>query len=193
MRKIAPTPVSCTVCPNLCFILSHTPQFEGKRNRYQMWQVYVFFPWYLTVHFALEGLEHLSKVLALCFWGTYPCGMSVSFHSAQASLCNFHIMAVVDRLLGLTVNMFEKLSSWWKKIRGREREPPYICNSMLNCKCILKMHRPTSSHVTCSTVTAYVNIWSSKINVKLSLYRSWSHYYQSLFTFIELIFTFNAQ
>lgn len=74
-----------------------------------------FSPWYLTVHFALEGLEHLSKVLALSFWGTYPCGMSVSFHSAQASLCNFHIMAVVDRLLGLTVNMFEKLSSWWKK------------------------------------------------------------------------------
>lgn len=121
VRKIAPTLVSCTVCPNLCFIPSHTPQFERKRNRYQMWQVYVFFPWYLTVHFALEGLEHLSKVLALCFWGTYPCGMSVSFHSAQASLCNFHIMAVVDRLLGLTVNMFEKLSSWWKKIRGERR------------------------------------------------------------------------
>lgn len=118
VRKIVPTPVSCTVCPNLCFILSHTPQFEGKRNRYQMWQVYVSFPWYLTVHFALEGLEHLSKVSGLCSWGTYPCGMSVSSHSAQAGPRDLHITAVVDRLLGLTVNMFEKLSSWAKKLEG---------------------------------------------------------------------------
>ena len=36
----------------------------------------------------------------------------LSLFSLQVSLGNFHIMAFVDRLLGLTVNMFEKLSSW---------------------------------------------------------------------------------
>lgn len=102
---------------SVCFILSHTPSFASERNRYLIWQVYgFFFPGDLTVHFfSLEGPQCLSKVSALGFWETYPCGMSVTFHSPQASLGNFHIMAFVDRLLGLTVIMFEKLSSWWKK------------------------------------------------------------------------------
>lgn len=74
-----------------------------------------------------------------------------------------------------------------KKLGGEEREPPYICNSMLNCKCILKMHRPPSNQVICPTMTAYVNIWSLKINVRLSLERSQPHYHAALFICIEMI------
>lgn len=50
--------------------------------------------------------------------------MSVTFQSPQMSLGNFHIMAFVDRLLGLTVNMFETLSGWWRK-NQRENLLPF--------------------------------------------------------------------
>lgn len=83
----------------------------------EIWLFFFFFP-------PLEGPECLSKVSTLAFWETYPCGMSVTFQSPQMSLGNFHIMAFVDRLLGLTVNMFETLSGWWKK-NQRENLLPF--------------------------------------------------------------------
>lgn len=67
VRKIAPTLVSCTVCPNLCFIPSHTPQFEGKRNRYQMWQVYGFFPLISDCSFCLGRAEAPFKSFSPLF------------------------------------------------------------------------------------------------------------------------------
>lgn len=106
----------------LCMLYSstYTSICPRKKRISDMTSVWVFF--FLEIWlfiFSLEGPECLSKVSALGFWETYPCGMSVTFHSPQVNLGNFHIMAFVDRLLGLTVNMFEKLSSWWKKIKER--------------------------------------------------------------------------
>lgn len=107
----------------LCMFYSFTYTLIclGKKQISDMTSVWFFF-FFLEIWlfiFSLEGPECLSKVSALGFWETYPCGMSVTIHSLQVSLGNFHIMAFVDRLLGLTVNMFEKLSSWWKKIKER--------------------------------------------------------------------------
>lgn len=116
----------------VCFILSIHLNFPWKETDmwYDRWVVefcFVFLEIWLFIFFPLEGPECLSKVSTLAFWESYPCGMSVTFHSPQMSLGNFHIMAFVDRLLGLTVNMFEKLSGWWKK--ESKRKPPSIWTS----------------------------------------------------------------
>lgn len=141
----------------LCMFYSFTYTLicPGKKQISDMTSVWCFF-FFLEIWlfiFSLERIECLSKVSALGFWETYPGGMSVTLHSPQVSLGNVHIMAFVDRLLGLTVNMFEKLSSWWKK--NVKREPPYIWNSMLNCKYILKMQKPPFSSSYMLTMTAW--------------------------------------
>lgn len=117
--------------------------------------------------------------------------MSVTFHSPQASLGNFHVMAFVDRLLGLTVNMFEKLSSWWKK--KLKREPPYIWNSMLNCKYVLRMQRPPLLIELHAQQWQPEKVESLKINVILSLQRSYSTLPLNSIYLHKIEFAFNAQ
>lgn len=174
------------------YSLTYTLVCLGHKQIYDMTRyVVVVFPEIWLFIFSLEGPECLSKVSVLGFWETYPCGMSVTFHSPQASLGNFHIMAFVDRLLGLTVNMFEKLSSWWKK--KLKREPPYIWNSMLNCKYILRMQRPSLLIKLHALWWQPEKVESLKINVILSLQRSYGTLPLNPIYLLKIEFVFNAQ
>lgn len=157
-----------------------------------MWQVYGFFSLISDCSFCLGRAGAPFKSFSPLFLRNLSLWHVCQFSQCSSKSLQFSHNGSCWQVVRADSEYVWKTVKLVKKIRGREKEPPYICNSMLNCKCTLKMHRPTSSHVTCSTMTAYVNIWSLKINVRLSLYRSVALLQNSVY-FYRADFTFNAQ
>lgn len=118
--------------------------------------------------FLLEGPECLSKVSTLAFWETYPCGVSVTFHSPQMSLGNFHIMAFVDRLLGWQWIFLKNCQAGGKRIK--EKTSFYLKHRVKLPACSPKQG-PRSQPDICSQRQPR-RVGSLKINVILSLQRS---------------------
>lgn len=174
------------------FILSHTPQFAPERNRYLIWQVYgVFFSGDLTVHFFLGRARVSFKSFSLGFlrnlsvWHVchFSQSSSESWQFSHNGIC-WQVVRADSEYVWKTVKLVKK------KLK---REPPYIWNRMLNCKYVLKMQRPPLLIKLHAQQWQPEKVESLKINVILSLQRSYGTLPLNSIYLHKIEFAFNAQ
>lgn len=149
------------------------------------------FPRDLTVHFFLRRARVSFKSFSpgflrnLSVWHVchFSQSSSESWQFSHNGIC-WQVVRADSEYVWKTVKLVKK------KLK---REPPYIWNSMLNCKYILRMQRPPL------LIKLHVPGWqpekveSLKINVILSLQRSYGTLPLNSIYLLKIEFAFNVQ
>lgn len=178
---------------SVCFILSHTPSFASERNRYLIWQVYgFFFSWRSDCSFFFLGRATVSFksfspgfLRNLSVWHVchFSQSSSESWQFSHNGIC-WQVVRADSDYVWKTVKLVKK------KLK---REPPYIWNSMLSCKYVLRMQRPPLLIKLHAQQWQPEKVESLKINVILSLQRSDGTLPLNSIYLHKIEFAFNAQ
>lgn len=137
------------------YSFTHTLICPGKKQISDMTSVwfFFFFPGDLTVHFFLGRARVSFKSFSPGFLrnvsGWHVChspqSSSEPWQCSHNGIC-WQVVRADSEYVWKTVKLVKK------KLK---REPPYIWNSMLNCKYVLKMQKPPFSSSYLLTVTAW--------------------------------------
>lgn len=149
------------------------------------------FPWDLTVHFFLGRARVSFKSFSpgflrnLSVWHVchFSQSSSESWQFSHNGIC-WQVVRADSEYVWKTVKLVKK------KLK---REPPYIWNSMLNCKYVLRMQRPPLLIKLHAPRWQPEKVESLKINVILSLQRSYGTLPLNSIYLLKIEFAFNAQ